>query len=73
MEKERGFVIDASIVKIMKTRKTEKHMTLVKDVMQQVTMFKAQPPHIKMRIEDLIQRDYLKRDDKDKALYIYLP
>lgn len=73
VENERGYVIDASIVKIMKTRKTEKHQKLVADVMEQVTMFKAQPPHIKKRIEDLIVREYLKRDDKDKATYVYMP
>ena len=28
---------------------------------------------IKMRIESLIERAYMKRDEKNKALYIYVP
>jgi hypothetical protein len=28
---------------------------------------------IKQRIESLIEREYLKRDDVDKARFIYLP
>ena len=41
--------------------------------MAQITMFRAQPPKIKQRIEDLISRAYMERDVKDKALYVYLP
>ena len=28
---------------------------------------------IKMRIESLIERAYMKRDEKNKSLYIYVP
>jgi hypothetical protein len=70
---ERMNILDAVIVRIMKARKTEKHTQLVEDVIKQVTMFLPQPAWIKMRIESLIEREYLKRDENDRAKYIYLP
>jgi len=36
-------------------------------------MFQAQPLLIKKRIESLIEREYLERDSKDRAKYIYKP
>lgn len=70
---ERMNILDAVIVRIMKARKTEKHIQLIEDVIKQVTMFLPQPAWIKARIESLIEREYLKRDDNDRAKYIYLP
>ena len=70
---ERQNILDAVIVRIMKARKTLKHTELIENVIKQVTMFLPQPKMIKERIESLIERDYLKRDENDKALYIYLP
>jgi cullin 3 len=73
IESERKFVIDSVIVRIAKGRKTIKHAELIGEVLKQVTMFKPQPVMIKAQIESLIQREFLKRDDDDKSLYIYLP
>ncbi len=70
---ERQNIIDAVIVRIMKARKTEKHIQLMEDCIKQVTIFLPQPAMIKQRIESLIEREYLKRDDQDRAKYIYLP
>ena len=39
--------------------------------MEQISMFQAQPIMIKQRFESLIERGYMKRDDKDKTMYIY--
>jgi hypothetical protein len=41
--------------------------------MKQVNMFLPQPQWIKMRIESLIERDYMKRDEADRTKFIYLP
>ena len=73
IEIERRNIIDAVTVRIMKARRTEKHIQLVEDVMRQITIFNAQPAMIKQRIESLIEREYLKRDEADKTKYIYLP
>jgi hypothetical protein len=45
----------------------------MEDVMKQITIFMPQPQMIKQRIESLIEREYLKRDDADRSKYIYLP
>lgn len=71
--KERKFVIDAKIVQIMKTKKEYKHVNLIADVIQMITMFRTQPPDVKQRIEDLIQRQYLERKAEDRTTYVYLP
>lgn len=73
LENERKFILDSVIVRIAKGRKTIKHPELMSEVMRQVTHFRPQPPMVKAQIESLIQREFLKRDDTDKSLYIYLP
>ena len=73
LEQQRSMQLDIRIIQIMKTRKEVRHTTLIENVMEMMTMFKAQPAAIKKRIEELIGKQYIKRDDKDRALYIYLP
>ena len=73
IENERKFVVDSVIVRIAKGRKTIRHNDLMTEVLRQVVMFKPQVQLIKAQIESLIQREFLKRDDDDKSLYIYLP
>jgi len=70
---ERQNIIDAVVVRIMKARKTEKHNQLIEDVIKQISIFMPQPQMIKQRIESLIEREYLKRDEADRTKYIYLP
>lgn len=41
--------------------------------MRNITMFKADPKMIKDNIEYLMQNEYMKRDDNDRGLLIYLP
>ena len=36
-------------------------------------MFKADPKMIKQQIDYLIDNEYMKRDDNDRATLIYLP
>jgi hypothetical protein len=57
----------------MKARKTEKHNQLMEDVIKQISIFLPQPQMIKQRIESLIEREYLKRDEAERSKYIYLP
>ena len=72
-QKERAFVIEAVLVRNMKARKTEQQTVLTNLVVGQTTMFAADPKLIKQRIEKLIERHYLKREDKDRKTLIYLP
>jgi len=70
---QRRHQMDASIVRIMKTRKTLKHALLVAEVIQQLSArFKAQPNDIKKRIEALIEQEYLERDPNNRGTYNYL-
>jgi hypothetical protein len=70
---ERQNIIDAVIVRVMKARKTEKHLQLMEDCIKQINIFMPDPQMIKQRIESLIEREYLKRDESDRSKYIYLP
>eukprot|EP01023_Acetabularia_acetabulum_P049241 TRINITY_DN5249_c0_g1_i7.p1 TRINITY_DN5249_c0_g1~~TRINITY_DN5249_c0_g1_i7.p1 ORF type:complete len:627 (+),score=66.81 TRINITY_DN5249_c0_g1_i7:256-1881(+) len=68
---DRQYQIDAAIVRIMKTRKTLSHQLLVKELIQQLR-FAVRPQDLKKRIESLIEREYLERDQNDKNIYNYL-
>lgn len=70
---ERKHVIDAAIVRIMKSRNRLEHNALLEEVFRQCTLFKPQPAQIKSQIEHLINREFLKRDPEKRNIYIYLP
>ncbi|GLJ06171.1 hypothetical protein SUGI_0032750 [Cryptomeria japonica] len=71
---DRHHIIDASIVRIMKSRETLAHKELVMQCIEQVKdMFKPDVKQVKKRIENLIDRKYLERDKENPEMYIYLP
>mmetsp|Transcript_9325 Transcript_9325/g.23197 ORF Transcript_9325/g.23197 Transcript_9325/m.23197 type:complete len:791 (-) Transcript_9325:254-2626(-) len=70
---ERKHVVDAAIVRVMKARKKLDHNSLLEEVFRQCTLFKPQPSQIKVQIEHLIDREFLKRDAEKRNIYIYLP
>ncbi|XP_047329991.1 cullin-1-like [Impatiens glandulifera] len=73
VDKDRRYAIDASIVRIMKSRKVLGHQQLVMECVEQLSrMFKPDFKAIKKRIEDLITRDYLERDKTNPNLFRYL-
>ena len=67
----RQFQMDAALVRIMKARKSLRHEQLVAECVAQLRC-PARPADIKRRIESLIDRDYLERDDSDSSLYLYV-
>jgi hypothetical protein len=69
---DRAHAIDATVVRIMKTLKRLDLNSLMNEVLSSLHLFKPQPPVIKRRIELLIEKDFLKRDETDKALLIYV-
>ncbi|KAF8676431.1 hypothetical protein HU200_046981 [Digitaria exilis] len=73
VNKDRRFAIDASLVRIMKSRKIMTHQNLVAECVEQLSrMFKPDIKMIKRRIEDLITREYLERDKDAANSYRYL-
>jgi len=71
VSRDRLYLIDAVLVRIMKARKTILHQQLIPQVMEQVKV-PAQPGDIKKRIESLIEREYFERDTNDRNRYNYL-
>jgi hypothetical protein len=69
--RERQYVVDAVIVRIMKSRKRISHTALTGEVLQQLR-FAAKPADLKLRIEAMIEREYLERDSDDPSTYNYL-
>lgn len=73
VDEDRKHEIEACIVRIMKSRKQLNHNQLVTEVVEQLNKrFQPSPLIIKKRIEGLIEREYMKRSDLDRKMYIYL-
>ena len=71
VNRDRLYMIDASLVRIMKARKTILHQQLIPQVLEQIK-FPGKTGDIKKRIEVLIEREYMERDPKDRNRYNYL-
>jgi cullin-4 len=69
--RDRMHVMDAAIVRIMKTRKKLVHNELIAEIYNQLK-FPAETSALKKRIESLIDREYIERDENDTTMYNYL-
>ncbi|KAL0700582.1 hypothetical protein Bca4012_056704 [Brassica carinata] len=70
---DRRHAVDASIVRIMKSRKVLPHQQLVSQCVEQLSRtFKPDIKLIKQRIEDLITREYLERDAENPQIFKYV-
>jgi len=67
---DRGLVIDATVVRIMKIRKTLSHQDLFAEVQRRVK-FTLTPKMVKKQIEGLLNREYIERDENNLQLYNY--
>ncbi|KAA8909466.1 Cullin [Sphaerosporella brunnea] len=73
VEKDRGYQIEAAIVRTMKQRKTLSHQELLIEVVEQLkNRFAPDISMVKKRIESLIEREYLERVDGRRETYKYL-
>ena len=63
VEEDRKHMIEAAIVKLMKTRKKMEHNQLLQDTIKiLVSKFQPDVMMIKRRVESLIEREYMERD-----------
>ena len=67
-------IMQATITRIMKSQNGKKvqHTWLINEVSNQIEYFNAQPHQIKENIEKLIEKDIIKRDEKEIYCYEYL-
>mmetsp|Transcript_11985 Transcript_11985/g.17293 ORF Transcript_11985/g.17293 Transcript_11985/m.17293 type:complete len:915 (-) Transcript_11985:1399-4143(-) len=71
--RDRAYLIDAAVVRIMKARKSLSHRDLVMEIMSQVKhVSKPSSTEIKKRIEGLMEREYLERNATDNTVYNYM-
>lgn len=68
---DRQYQIDASIVRIMKSRNVLSHNELIQEIYNQLK-FPCDVLDIKKRIEVLIEREYIARSPDDSAVYTYI-
>ena len=73
-KKNQENIIQAKIVTIMKSQNGKKvqHSWLISEVSKQIIDFNAQPSQIKDNIEKLIEKNLIKRDEKDRNCYQYI-
>jgi len=71
ISRDRLYLIDAVLVRILKARKTILHQQLIPQILEQIKV-PAQLSDIKKRIESLIEREYMERDENDRQRYNYL-
>ncbi|ORX37122.1 putative ubiquitin-protein ligase [Kockovaella imperatae] len=73
VDEDRKFVYQATIVRLMKARKTMKHQALIQEVTAQIsTKFTPKVSEIKKAIDLLLDKEYLERDEGQKDSYSYL-
>lgn len=72
VEEDRSQMIDAAIVRIMKSRRVLGHTDLMNEVLQHLTFFKPTTKSIKLRIDSLIEREYMERDANNAANFVYI-
>ncbi|KRX06953.1 Cullin repeat-like-containing domain [Pseudocohnilembus persalinus] len=73
INQQRNYVIEATIVRVMKSKRVLTVNEICQDTISLINMFKPEIKNIKERIDDLIAREYLQRDEKNKASIIYKP
>ncbi|KAI0042482.1 Cullin-domain-containing protein [Auriscalpium vulgare] len=73
VDEDRKYVIQATIVRIMKARKTMKNQPLIQEVISQISQrFTPKIPDIKKAIETLLEKEYIERvtDARDTFAYV---
>ena len=68
----RNEIIMASLVRIMKSRRTLSHNNLISECLEQISKFSPKVTDVKKNIEKLIEKEYIERNQDDMNFYNYL-
>ncbi|KAI0632450.1 Cullin-domain-containing protein [Trametes polyzona] len=73
VDEDRKYVIQASIVRIMKARKTMKNQALIQEVITQISQrFTPKIPDIKKAIDHLLEKEYIERVEGTRDTFAYV-
>lgn len=73
IQEDRGYLLDAAIVRIMKGRKRMTNQMLITETVVAVKgHFQPDVRQIKKQIDSLAEREYIERDTNDRDVYKYL-
>ena len=73
LEDDRKHMVDSAIVRIMKTRKSLDHNMLIAEIIKfTAERFSPSLSTIKGRIDNLIEREFIKRNGENSTFYEYV-
>ncbi|KAJ4466476.1 Cullin [Lentinula edodes] len=73
VDEDRKYAVQATIVRIMKARKTMKNQALIQEVISQIShRFAPKIPDIKKAIETLLEKEYIERVEGSKDTFAYV-
>ena len=73
-KKYKNYILQSTITRLMKSRIGQEttHNWLINETAKQIDIFRAQPQEIKDNIEKLIEKNYIKRSEKNRNCYEYI-